>query len=62
MKNYPDKTVLIVCCTLDMLFTSSDWELLESKIRSEIRNDIFIEIFIYDSTSERFFTIEKMND
>lgn len=61
-KKYPDKTVLVVCCTLDTPFTSSDWELLESKIRSEIRNDKFIEIFIYDSTSERFFTIEKMND
>lgn len=58
-KNYPDKTVLVVCCTLDMLFTSSDWELLERKIKSGIRNDKFIEIFIYDSTTERCFTIDQ---
>jgi hypothetical protein len=61
-KKYPDKTVLVVCCKLDMLFMSSDWKLLESKIRSEIRNDKFIEIFIYDSTTEHFFSIYKSSD
>lgn len=60
-KEYPDKTVLIVCCTMDIPYTSSDWKLLESKIRNKIINDKFIEIFIYDSTAERFFTIVKAN-
>ena len=60
-KEYPDKTVLIVCCTMDILYTSNDWKLLESKIRNKIINDKFIEIFIYDSTAEHFFTIIKAN-
>ena len=56
-KNYPQNTILIICCELDIIYFSHEWNILEEKVRALNIEHNFKEIFIYDSSTEKSFTI-----
>jgi hypothetical protein len=56
-KRYPDHTTLIVCCCLDMLCTSEEWEYLRRCIEKSQQSHQFEEIYIYETTHEFSFSL-----
>lgn len=56
-KDYPENTILIVCCELDVLYTSREWSILEEKVTALRFEHNFKEIFIYNSSTKQSFTI-----
>lgn len=56
-KNYPQNTILIICCELDIIYFSHEWNILEEKVRALNIEHNFKEIFIYDSSTEKSFTM-----
>ena len=56
-KNYPENTILVICCELDIGYFSKEWNILEEKVRALNIEHNFKEIFIYDSSTEKSFTM-----
>lgn len=56
-KNYPENTMLVVCCELDIGYFSKEWNILEEKVRALNIEHNFKGIFIYDSSTEKSFTM-----
>lgn len=56
-KNYPENTILVICCELDIGYFSKEWNILEEKVRALNIEHSFKEIFVYDSLTEKSFTM-----
>lgn len=56
-KNYPENTILVICCELDIVYFLKEWNILEEKVRALNIEHNFKEIFIYDSSTEKSFTM-----
>ncbi|AVZ84509.1 hypothetical protein CDG55_01280 [Acinetobacter sp. WCHA45] len=47
----------VICCELDIGYFSKEWNILEEKVRALNIEHNFKEIFIYDSSTEKSFTM-----
>jgi hypothetical protein len=52
--NYPEKTTLVVQCSLNTLYMADEWERLIGKVRSDMPKHGFLEVFMYDAVSEQY--------
>ncbi len=52
--NYPEKTTLVVQCSLNTLYVGDEWETLVGKVRSNMPQHGFLEVFMYDAVSEQY--------
>jgi hypothetical protein len=52
IKPYPDRTALVIQCSLNRPYFQHEWEKLISSIRNRIPPHHFIEIFLYDPLSQ----------
>lgn len=51
---YPEKTSLIVQCSLNTLYMADEWERLVGEVRASMPNHGFLEVFIYDPVSDLY--------
>ena len=49
--------VELICCELDIVYFLKEWNILEEKVRVLNIEHNFKEIFIYDSSTEKSFTM-----
>lgn len=48
-KTYPEQTTLIVDCILNTIYMRHEWEQLIKRVRTDLPNHKFLEIFVSDS-------------
>jgi len=51
-KAYPERTALVVQCSLNRLYLPDEWEQLVSNVRGKVTAHPFSEIFLYDPVCE----------